>query len=152
MRYLTISLALFLVLPACSKKADPADAVRALIKQCEEHANNGDHAGLTAALAADYRDAEGRDRDAVAKRAGRHLKRHSKRFVHARPLSINVSGEAAQAAVIVALAGKRIGPKDDLLKVSADLIKLKLKLRNKDGAGWLVVSALWTRPSPLDVL
>ncbi len=135
----------------CAKKKDPREAVRALIKTCEDRANKGDQKAVIAAIAEDYQDVEGRDKAAVAKRVTRHMRRHSKRFVHARPLTIQVDGDTAQATLIVALAGRRIGAKDNLLKVSADLIKLKLELTRKDSV-WRVKSAAWRRPSPLDVL
>jgi len=139
------------MLVGCNKVPDPKAQIRAWLAAAERQANDGDTVGIGERIAADYKDVEGRDRDMVIGRVERHVKRHKKRFVHVRPLSIKVDGGAADVSVIVALAGRRIGPDDDLLKVSADLIKLELKLR-RDVDAWLCTSARWRRPSPLDVL
>ncbi|GEM_PF-2874996 len=149
--YFAAIVCMLLASSACSKKADPRDAVRAVIKACEDHANAGRPGQIGSYVDDDYEDVQGRNKNVVMRLVERHTKRHSKRFVHARPLKITVEDDKAQAAVIVALAGQRIGPKDDLLKVSADLMKLQIDLRRGDD-GWLVTAAQWKRPSPLDVL
>lgn len=143
--------AVFGLAVACSRKEDPKDAIRALLDRCETEANKGSVDGVLAVVAADYKDLEGRDRNGVERLVRRHIERHSKRFVHVRPLSLKVDDNDATAAALVALAGQQLGPDDDLLKVGADLLKLHLTLRKNAGA-WQVTAAAWKRPSPLDVL
>lgn len=135
----------------CGEEKDPTAEIRQLLQTCESAANAGDSAAVVAAIAEDYKDGDGRAKSVVAKRIRARMKQHGKRFVHARPRSVKVDADHATASVLVAMAGQRLGPKDDLLKASADLLKFELKLQRRDGK-WAITAARWTRPSPLDVL
>lgn len=140
-------------LEGCSKRPDPRDAIRDLIRRCEDAANAGRIDEISTYIAPGYRDNEGRDKDGATRFVERHMRRDTKRFAHARPLSITLDDDetGGGATLLVALAGVKLGPDDDLLQARADLIKLELTLRLTED-GWRIQAGKWSRPSPLDIL
>jgi hypothetical protein len=135
---------------ACQRDEPTAhDRILATLAAAEQAAEAGDAAALKSGISDAYRDAAGRDKQAVGAIVGLHLLQQRSVHLLTRVVSVAVEppGEA-RAEVLVAMAASPIDGPELLAGVRADLYRFDLSLREENG-NWRVVSAAW-RPAVLD--
>ena len=130
---LALSVALFAV--ACSKPAEPEDAIRAVINAIETAAEDGDIGGIMEHLAEDYSDSDSNDKASLRGILFAQLQRSGGVSVTKRIDSITIS-EAGDTAQSVVFAGLSDGP-ITAGSTRADIWRFDLQFR-ADGRDWLV--------------
>jgi hypothetical protein len=135
---------LAVVLLACRAPESPEEQVRAVLAAVEEAAEARDVGALKEHLSAEYRDARGNDRQAVAGLATVHFMQHRgiHLLVQVRKVVVEVPGEA-RAAALVAMAGTPIPGPEALPALNASLYYFDVELHEEDGA-WKIVRASWS--------
>lgn len=146
----TLALLATVVALACQRDEPTAhDRVLATLAGAEKAAEAGDAGLLKSRISESYRDASGRDKQAVAAIVGLQLLQQRSVHLLTRVVSLEIGPPAeARAEVLVAMAGSPIDGPELLAGVRADLYRFDLVLRDEDGV-WGVVSAAW-RPAALD--
>jgi hypothetical protein len=135
------ALAAVVVISGCAPSGDdPRTAIEALVAQGARAAEEGDHAALAALLAADYEDAEGRDRREAALYLRLLLRRYRHPEIAVRAVDVElISPVLAVAEVTLVVLGRRQGASVPL-GFEADRLSLELALRRDDG-DWRVTRA-----------
>lgn len=131
------------LLGACERAAPPPEAaIEALVAQAEVAGEAGDVEGLTALLASDYSDIDGRDRRAMSFLFRRLFARFPNRMVVVRDLEIEViSEELANASMQLSVVAREADATSPL-DIDRDKLHLRLALRSEDGR-WRVTRAQW---------
>ncbi|RIL06394.1 MAG: hypothetical protein DCC71_07015 [Proteobacteria bacterium] len=144
MQLARIALPLVLALACAGDPQTPEERVRAVLADLEAAAEARDVAALKEHLSADYRDAHGNDRRAVAGIATMHFLQHESVHLLVRVRGVErVADGEARALALVAMAGTRIESAEWLESLRADLYRFELTLRDEDG-DWRVASAAWS--------
>jgi len=135
---------------ACTRDEPTAhDRIVATLASAEQAAEAGDAAALKSQISDAYRDAAGRDKQAVGAIASLHLLQQRAVHLLTRVVSVELAAPGeARVEVLVAMAAAPIDDPELLAGVRADLYRFDLSLREEDG-NWRVVSAAW-RPAALD--
>jgi hypothetical protein len=140
------------VLPgACSDAPDtPEQRVRALIHAAQQATEERDWRAFEDFATPDYSDRAGRDRRDVVRLAAGYMLRNRSIHLFTRIASIEVlPPDQAEAVVYVAMAGSPVTGLEQLLSLSADLLRFDLKLREVDGE-YRVFRADWKPARPED--
>lgn len=138
------------LLAACTGERNaPEERIRDVIVALAQGARARDAASMRAHVSNAYSDEAGRDARAIAGIVAFHFLQNRPVYVLTRVSEIEITApDAAQADVLVALAGGPIPDLQALPRVRADLYRFGLQMREEDGA-WRVTSATW-RPAALD--
>lgn len=141
---ISVALCIAFIGPGCKKPLSEEDRIRAMITETADLAKEKDIKGVLEHVSEDYKDQEGRDRDALRGVLFIYFKGYEKVGVFVRDIQVTVEGDEAAAAVKVVLTG---GEDPDTLggivpKTGGGyLIDLKLV---REGSDWMVVRSTWT--------
>lgn len=137
-------MALVLVLlPACPGAPSPEQQIRALMQRAERAAEDGDLDGLMAVVSPDYRDDDGRDRAALRGIVAFYLRQTEELHVLYQEKRLDLDGpDDGTVEAVVALASRPLGSGLDLREISADLLRVRVRLERRDGE-FALVGATW---------
>jgi hypothetical protein len=147
---LTAALTL-IVLASCSRDDTPEQRVRAFVDRVAASAEDRAWGDFDAYLTGDYNDAQGLTRKEVLGIVTRYILAHRSIHVFQRVRTIEVrDAHHARVVVLAALAGSPVAGLEDLNRLSADLYRFELELKD-DGNGFKVSRAAW-QPVGLEAL
>jgi hypothetical protein len=149
----TLLLVVLLLFPACRPRLEaPEEALRQTIAQAVQVAEKRDLRALAALLAGDYRDGQGRDREAVLGVLRYYFLGHQSLYLLTRIRSVELSAdEQAQAVVLVAMAGEPLADPSEPTFVRASLYRFEFDFVQEKG-DWKVRQARWQRAELRDFL
>ena len=149
-RWIVLSEAL-LVLGACSRQpAKPEDQIREFLARAEKAVHERDLAGVKALIAADYRDAEQRDKPALAGMVAYQFMQQGSLHLSTRLQSVEFpAADTAKAGVIAAL-GRAHVDLTSLPDLNGDIYFFSLDLRRGDN-GWQATRAEWRQATVDDL-
>ena len=137
---------------SCSGPADPEAEVRATMQTIQAAAATRRVSILKDHISEDYRDPDGRDRQALAGLLTFHYMRHRSHHVLAMVREVVMDGdEDARVEAYAALAGQKINAPADLANMSANLFHFTFFLRKEDG-DWRCIRTAWERAIATDFL
>lgn len=144
--------AALLLLFACGgPEQSPEAQIKDLVSRAEQAAESHDMSVFKDSVADDYRDNHGYDRRTVLRLVQGMLLRNREIHLLSIVRDVWVQDAAAQARVLVAMAGRPIESADALLNVRADLMRFDVQFA-RDGDEWLVRSVDWQRAEVSDFL
>jgi len=144
--------ACLLVLVACGgPEGTPEERIRSLVSRAEAAAEDHDLSVFKAAVSNEYRDSHGYDRQSVLRLVQGLLLRNQRIHLLSMVRDIKVQSGAAQARVLVAMAGQPIESPGALVNLRADLMRFDVQLVLEDDA-WRVRAVEWDRAEPADFL
>lgn len=144
--------ALLGLLVACGGPDEPPEArVRDLVSRAEQAAERHDLSVFKEAVADDYQDNHGYERQTVLRLIQGMLLRNQQIHLFSLVRDLQVQEDAAQVRVLVAMAGRPIDSAEALLNVRADLMRFDAEL-TRDGDQWRVRSVDWKRAEVADFL
>lgn len=144
-----MTVALVLVLAACSRESSPEAEVRARVAQAQTAAEERDMRALRALIADDYADDRGHDRKAMENLIRLHVLRHQSIHLLIRIRGIEVpEPNRAVVSVAAAMAGQPVADAGELVGLNADLYRFDLEWA-RHGGEWQVRRATW-EPARLD--
>jgi hypothetical protein len=151
-RFSSLLLLCLMLLVACRPAVEaPEEALRRAIAEAVTAAEKKDLGALTGLLATDYRDNQGRDRQAVAGMLRYYFLGHQAIYLLTRIRSVEVAGEQAQAEVLVAMAGEPLADPNEPTFVRASLYRFELAwVREQDA--WKIHQARWQAAELRDFL
>lgn len=99
-----------------------------------------------------YKDGDGRDRQALTQLLTFHYMRHRSHHVFSVVREVAMDGdEDANVTALAALAGQRVDAPSDLANISANLFRFRFTLRKEDG-DWRCIRTTWERALAADFL
>lgn len=141
-----------LLLAACGgPEQSPEAQIRDLVSRAEQAAEDHDLSVFRDSVSDGYRDNHGHDRQTVLRLIQGMLLRNQQIHLLSIVRRVQVQDEAAQARVLVAMAGRPIESADALLNVRADLMRLDVQLA-LEGDEWRVRAVDWDRAEVSDFL
>jgi len=145
-------LALAVAGAGCDPPRTPEEEARATTAAAEQAAREHDVAALKGMVAADYRDAAGRDAAELRSILTLHFLRNRRVhvLVRIREITIDPKGRA-EVEALLATAGRPLPGLEALASVDADLLWLDLGLARREGE-WRVTHATWERARLEDLL
>jgi hypothetical protein len=148
-----VCLALLLLAAGCSKKPEtPEERVRAMVKQAEGAAAEGDVSALRELVSDRFRGPGGQDKRALNGVLNYHFLRYGKVHTLTRIAELNVLGPGrAEVGLVVALAASPIENVGAIPDLHADLYRFDWQLSEEDGE-WRVTGADWRRAGPQEML
>jgi hypothetical protein len=152
-RLCTLLLVCLMLLGACRARPEaPEEAVREAIAQAAEAAEKRDPRAISGFLSGDYRDGQGRDREALLGILRYYFLGHQSVYLLTRVRSVELTaGEKARAVVLVALAGEPLADPSEPTFLRASLYHFDLDfIRENDS--WKVRQARWQRAELSDFL
>ena len=136
----------------CSGPADPEAEVRQTMKTIQAAAATGKVSILKEHVSQSYKDAGGRDRQALNQLLTLHYMRHRSHHVFSVVREVVMDGpEDAHVTALAALAGQRVNAPSDLANMSANLFRFRFTLRKEDG-DWRCIRTTWERALAADFL
>jgi len=139
-----------LPLGGCQDPRSPQQRIRAVMQQAERAVEHGDLDGLMELVAPDYRDAAGRDRNALRGLVALYLRQNRQLWVVYQEKSLTLDGpDRGEVDAVVALAARPPGSGLDLRRASADLLRVRVTLERRDG-DFVVVEADWDEATLAD--
>jgi hypothetical protein len=142
-----------LLFSACRARPEaPEEELRQTITQAAEAAQKKDLRALSALLAADFGDDQGRDREAVLGLLRYYFLGHQSLYLLTRIGAIELlAAERARAVVLVAMAGEPLVDPNEPTFMRASLYRFEFDfVRGKDA--WMVRGASWQRAEVRDFL
>lgn len=138
---------------ACSSERDDPEAqVRALLAQGEAAAEKKESGVLRGMISEKYSDSQGQDKKAVEAILRYYFLRNESIHLFTRIQQITIpKPDAAQAVVMVAMAGQPIADARELERLRADLHRFEITLARENGE-WKVTRAEWRRAEFADFL
>jgi hypothetical protein len=138
---------------ACSGDRDSPEAqVRALLAQGEAAAEKKEASVLRRMISEKYSDSQGQDKKIVESILRYYFLRHESIHLFTRIQQITIpQTDAAQATVMVAMAGQPIADAKDFERLNADLHRFEITLAKENGE-WKVTRAEWRRAEFADFL
>jgi len=148
-----LAAALWLAAGCGGPEPTPEQQVRAAIADAERAATEHDFGALRDRIAADYRDAAGRDKAGLESILRIHFLRNQRihLLVRVRELAVDVEAGTATVEALVATAGRPIAGLEGLATLDADLLWVDLGLARREDA-WRVTRASWERARLEDLL
>jgi hypothetical protein len=149
MRRAVLAVSLFALALGCSEAETPEQRVREVLAALEQGAQQRDSGAMKEHVSDAYSDANGNDKRTVTQLVAFHLLQNQSVHLLTRVQGLEFpSPGAAQASVLVAMAGAPIDGPDALLALRADLYRFDFDLAEEDG-DWRIRSAQW-RPAAVE--
>jgi len=146
------SVLFLLVVPACGGPAQtPEERIRGLVARAEQAAEDRDLSVFKDSVSGDYRDSRGYNRDNVLRLIQGMLLRNQQIHLLSLVRDVQVQEGAAQARVLVAMAGRPIESAEALVNLRAELMRFDVAFQ-RQGDEWLVRSVDWKRAEVQDFL
>lgn len=144
---------LFPLLVSCSTERNTPEAqVRALLARGEAAAEKKESAILRQMISEKYSDSQGQDKKTVESILRYYFLRNESIHLLTRIQQITIPKPgAAQAIVMVAMAGQPIANPEELERLRADLHRFEITLARESGE-WKVTRAEWRRAEFADFL
>jgi len=137
-------LCLLLAVAGCGHRSTPEEQVRAVVAAAETAAEARDGRALSALVADDYRDGQGRGADEVRRILRGTLFARESIHLLVRIHDIRFQGtDLARVRASVAMVGRGAGD-DDAWALAADVYEVDVSLAREDG-DWRAVRASWRR-------
>ena len=148
-----VMLPIFLSIASCSSEKDSPEAqVRALITQAESAAEKKDFGAMRRLVSEKYSDSQGQDKKAIEAILRYYFLRNETIHLFTRIQQLSFAQpDAAQATVMVAMAGQPISAVEELERVRADLHRFEITWMRENGE-WRVTRAEWRRAEFADFL
>ena len=118
------------LLLSCAKRASPEEAIRSLVEQAVQLAQQRDAKPLLQLVSDDYHDSEDRDKKTIRALLVYHFRQNRSIYLLKRIKSLKlIDPNNAELTVVVAAAGEPFGNDSDGLQIQADV--------------WRVMEATW---------
>ena len=136
-----------LLAAACASETGPPveEAIRALIDQAEQHAENRDLEAFRELISEDYADPRGNNRQSLLLMLNYYFSANRSIHLLTRTPQVHFTDSShADVLVFVAMAGRPIAGVDQLSSLNADLYHVFASVAEDDDE-WKITSARWAR-------
>ena len=132
--------------------ASPEAQVRALLETVEAAVEAGDLDTVRDAISEHYEDERGQDKKALVRYLTFHVLRNSNRHVLSRVRSVEVDASFAVVRLHAGLASTPLENPDDWSGIRASIYAMDLQFAEEEEGVWRLVTALWRRATPTELL
>ncbi len=130
----------------------PEEQIRALLETVERAVEEGDLDSLREAISEHYDDERGQDKKDLVRYLTFHVLRNSNRHVLSRVRQVDVDGAFATVRLHAGLASTPLESPDDWSGIRASIYAMDLQFAEEEAGVWRLVTALWRRATPSELL